>query len=125
MDISALKKDRLEVWVQFTPDVRLKLRYIPRDELQRLAKAATVVELDPKSRQKVETFDGLKSDVLLCQAAVVDYTGLEMDGQPFPCTPENIELLASKWTGFASFVARVCIDLEEMQRSDLEAVEKN
>lgn len=125
MDISALTKEPMKVWVQFTTEVRLRLRYIPRDELQRIARQATVIEFDPKSRQKEERFDALRSDVLVCQSAVVSWEGLEMDGEPFACTLENIELLATKWTGFASFVSKVCIDLEQMQLAELEAVAKN
>lgn len=125
MDISPLEKNDLEVWVQFTKDVRLKLRYMPRDVLEKIGKQATEIAFDLKSRQRTETVDGKKYDTLLCQKAVVDWEGLVNSGKPYPCTPENIEFLVNKWTGFAGFVARCCIDLEGMKQSEREALEKN
>ena len=126
MDISALKKEGpLEAWVPFGDGVKLKVAYLRRDEIKAILKRAVKVDFDPKSHEKTESYDTEKGEMLICQAAVKDWQGL-MDGdKPFECTAENVRLLVERWSGFATFVNRVCVDLQALVNKEKAATEKN
>lgn len=81
MDISALKKDALQVWVPFSEDTEVLIQYISREELQKIYTKAKRITY--KNHQKAEEFDSVEADKLLGRAAVKDWKGFTMDGQPF------------------------------------------
>lgn len=123
MDISVLKKDTLQVWVPFGDDAEVLIRYLPREELQKIYNKAKKITY--RNHQKVEEFDSLEADKLLGHAAVKDWKGFVMDGSPFPCTPENITLVMTKWNAFSRFVNEACVDLETLAKEEREQIVKN
>jgi len=112
MDISALKKKALSVWIPFIGDTRLHVRHVTRDELKTLADQATTKALVSSEMQ--EKFDNSKFNDLLCQKAVIDLEGFEDDGQPFLCTPDNVQFLAQQSGQFVTLVRNTCTDLEKL-----------
>lgn len=125
MDISALKKDRFQAWVPFDDEVKILIRFVPRDELVAIGKKAVVVTLDPKTKKESRDYDVIAADVMIAKAAVVDWDGLTLDGEPFPCTAENIELLVSKWGEFSKFISNACVDVGLLAVKQQEQAEKN
>lgn len=123
MDITVLKKDSLEVWVPFGDDAEVLVRYVCREELQKISKKARKTTY--QNHQKVEEFDPLEADKLLGRAAIKDWKGFTQDGEPFPCTPDNIDLMMTKWNAFAKFVNDVCVDIEALVKQEQEKVSKN
>jgi hypothetical protein len=133
MDISAIKKDKFQAWVPFDDDVEVLINYVPRDELAAIGKACVVVSLDPHTRKETRDYDAISADVRIAAAAVADWrdrkiksgTGFTVDGEPFACTPENIQLLVTKWGEFAKFVGIACVDVAGLAARQREQLEKN
>lgn len=125
MDFESLKKSQdtgLEVWVPFGEDEVL-IKYISRDELKEIARRAKKTSFI--NHQKVEEFDDVRADILLGRAAVKDWKGFTMAGETFPCTPENIDFLMTKWNSFAKFVNDTCVDLEFLVQQEKDKTIKN
>ncbi len=112
----------LEAWIPFGEDEVL-IRYISRDELKEIAKKAKKVSF--VNHQKVEEFDDIKADMLLGRAVVRDWKGFTMKGEPFPCTPENIDFLMRKWNAFARFVNEASVDLSLFMQEEKDKSAKN
>lgn len=125
MDISALtSKQRIEAWFEFKPDVKVLIRYLSREELNAIGKKATVITFDSRHQERRE-FDPIKSDLLVAQAAVLDWQGLLDGAAAYPCTPENIEFLVRNYNGFGLFVNNACADLDRIIAQQKAATEKN
>lgn len=125
MDISALKKERFQAWVEFGDGVAVLVRFVPRDELVAIGKKAVIVTFDPKTKKESRDYDVIGADVMIAKAAIVDWRGLTLDGAAFPCTPENIELLITKWSEFSKFVSNACVDIGLLTAAQAEETEKN
>ena len=123
MDISVLKKENFEVWVPFGDDAKVLIAHVSRETLQKIAKKATKTTY--VNHQKAEAFDPAEGDKLLGRLAIKNWEGFSEDGQPFPYTPENADLLMRKWGAFARFVNEACADVETLVKYDLEQVAKN
>ena len=123
MDLGGLKKDSFEAWVPFGDDGRVLIRYTSREELKKIGKKATRITY--KNHQKVEEMDDVLADILLGQACVKDWEGFTMDGKPFPCTPENIEFVMTRWSAFGRFINDICSDFDELARAEKAARIKN
>jgi hypothetical protein len=115
--------DGLQVWVDFNDEVRVKLRYISREEMAGIIKKSTVIEF--VNHQKRETLDNLKYGELVGLAAIADWSGLVQGSEPFPCTPENVKQLMRLWGDFAKFVSDFSSDFERLVAADKEAERKN
>jgi hypothetical protein len=123
MDIGALKRNDIEVWVPFL-DGTVLVRYIPRDELLKLNKEATRNTWDKGARIQGETDPG-KADLLLGRHVVKGWEGFTMGGEPYPYTPENCDFLMTKWVEFARFVNDTSIDLQVLMSAEKEEAEEN
>ncbi len=123
MEIGALKRDDFEVWVRFM-DAEVLVRYVSLEELQRIGKKATRREWDGKHRP-LETMDALEANRLLGRAAVRGWKGLTVDGAEFPFSPENRDLLMTRWSDFAKFVGDACTDLQALAGEERRRLEKN
>lgn len=129
MEIEKLSQDSFEVWVPFDDDSEVLFSYVPRDELQKMSKKATKVSFI--KHQRTEEIDATEADLLLGRRAVKDWRplpgkkGFTMHGEPFPYSPENCDLLMTKWHAFARFVNESCVDLELLMEKDQEQIQKN
>ena len=123
MELEGLTKDSFEAWVPFGEDGKVLSRYISREDLKQIGKKAKTVSY--KNHQKVEELDDVKADILLGRACVRDWEGFTMSGQPFPCTPENIDFVMTKWSAFGRFINEICADFDELVRAERDAAIKN
>lgn len=120
-----VEQDEFSAWVPFIEGIKVKIKHIPREELLALRKKAVQVDFDRRTHQKIEQYDAITGAVILGQAAIQDWEGLQSNGQPFPCTPENIEILMRKWADFARFVDETCTDLVALMEAEMESERKN
>lgn len=124
-DVSALMgQQELKVWLEYNTDVKVQVRHISRETFADLVGKATTVQFD-RRHQKSEELDNLKFGELLGVEAIVDWSGLVVGDQPFPCTADNIKKLMRSWVDFARFIADVCTDLERLVTAEKEAARKN
>lgn len=123
MDITSLTRDTFSAWVPFADGVDVKVRHMTRERLRDIYRTATTVKL--VNREKKEEFDAVLADVLLGREAVEDWKGFSANGAPFPCTPDNVEILIRRHKDFASFVNDTCTDLETLMQREKDEAEKN
>ncbi|GER92688.1 hypothetical protein A45J_0406 [hot springs metagenome] len=123
MELEKLQQNDFEAWVPFGEDAEVLIRYVSRDELKSIARKSKKISY--VNHQKTEEFDDMKADIELGRAAVKDWKGFTMGGKPLPCTPENIDMLMTKWNAFAKFVNETCIDFEILMQQEREKTIKN
>lgn len=119
MDIKQLKNKDLTATVPLGDGVELEMRYISPEEMAHLRKQAT--KILQQGYRATEEVDDQKFQRLLADAAVIGWTGLEDDGEPFPCTGENRAFLMAKWSDFRLAVLDAAPDYQKM----LKFAEKN
>ena len=125
-DISAVvSPTALSVWVPFMDGCRVKVRYVPRDQLREVSRKATTTTFDKKTHQKIEEVDRDKWDEELGAVAVEDWDGFVNGKEPFPCTPANVKTFMTKWSVFSKFIGDICVDLETLAAAGKEAERKN
>jgi hypothetical protein len=61
--------------------------------VQEAERAATRKAINRASRSKVTVEELYEGRIKLAAAAVIAWSGWEMDGQPWPCTPDNVKHL--------------------------------
>jgi hypothetical protein len=116
---------KLQVEVTYNDQVTVTINHVHREKLADLIKQATKTTFDRRSHSKEEIFDAINFGELLGVEAIADWTGLESEGKPFPCTDENKRLLMRTWTDFAKFVSDTCTDLETLNEAEQASVRKN
>ena len=124
MEIGALKQKDFQIWVPCMDDAEVLIRYIGIEELRGIMKATSRRDWDRK-HQPIEAVDTAAANRLLGRAAVRGWTGITMDGDDYPYTPENCDFLMSKWLEFSRFVNDICIDLQSLMEAEREAKTKN
>jgi len=125
MDVSALDDKGFEVWVRFL-DAEVLMRYVGLDELRRIKEQATSYSWDREggSQGPHESLDHEEANRLFGRAAVRGWRGLTRDGEDFPFSPEHCDLLISRWSEFARFVAEVSLDLKRLEDERMEKCKK-
>ena len=129
MDIGVLTEETFQAWVPFDEDTEVLFEHVPRDELQQLSKKATRISFS--KHQRVEEMDATLADKLLGRRAVKGWRprpgkkGFTNKHDPFPYSPENCDLLMTKWQVFARFVNETCVDLELLMEGERVQIEKN
>lgn len=98
------------IWRKMLADVEVLLRHVPLDEYNAIAKDC--VEVSYATGQKSEVRNDKKFYSLLARAAVKDWRNIVNDGTPFPCTPENIDLLVERCADFRLMVTQVPFSAE-------------
>lgn len=125
-DISALIDSTKKTFqVAYNDDITVTLKLVSREELGSMLKRATVTSFNRSTHQKEQDFDHLLYGELLGRAAIADWSGIEVAGQPYPCTPDNAALLMRRWSDFARFVADTSSDLERLDAEEKELLRKN
>lgn len=115
--------DSLKVWVDFNDQLKVLINYIPRKRISEIVKQSTRTTF--QNHQRVEDYDNIKFGELLGVEAVADWDGPLANGEPIPCTPENIKKFMRNWTDFAKFISTVSIDLEQLVAQEKENARKN
>ncbi len=113
----------LEVWASFGEDGSVLVRHIPKDELLAISKKATKRRWS--SHQMIEEVDPILANRLLGRAAVRDWKNLTMGGEPFPFTPENLDMLMDRSYQFSNWVNQVVTDVQTFLETRREESEKN
>ena len=109
MDLTCLEQDEIKAWVPFSEDTKVQLAYITRDELKKIMREATILEVEKGKHVEREDDDLL--DELMAIKAVQGWDGFTANGKPYLCTPENIKTLMKKFTEFGRFVRTESVDL--------------
>lgn len=123
MDIEdLLKEEPLKAWIPFGEDDQVLMRHVTRDKMRKIV--ARVEKIAKGRRQGAREPDGILMDIYLAQDSVEDWT-FKNGGEPWPCTPENIETLVRKWNKFGRFVNDVASDFEAIDQAKKDAERKN
>lgn len=117
MDISAIRDNDFEVWVSFL-DAEVLMRYVGLDELRSIHASATRKGLD-RGGALIEELDHAEAGRLLGRASVKGWRGLTLNGEEFPWSPENCDLLMARWTEFSRFVGEASLDLIRLEETRL------
>ncbi len=129
MDIEALRDKDIEVWVPFN-DASILMRYVGLDELREIRQSATVRrwprgEVEGQRQAEPEAaLDLAEEGRLFGRAAVRGWKGLTLKGEEFPFSPDNCDLLISRWSEFARFVGEVSLDLKRLEHERMEKSKK-
>lgn len=107
MELGNLVAEEITGWVSYGADAKVLLRYIPRDELIAISKKATKKGFGSQPDQ----FDALESNKLTGRAAVRDWEGFTVGGNPFPYNAANCDLLMTKSYDFSAFVNDRCVEI--------------
>lgn len=97
------------------------LRYVAPEEISRIARKATSWH----KKQRREVVDNIKSGILLGRAAVLGWDGINVNGKPFPYSPENCDLLMTKSYDFIALVNDTVTDLQSFVKEEVKAARKN
>ena len=104
MDVSRLRKKDIKAWLPIDDDVSVLCKYVGQTEFDAISDSA-----DKNGKRDEKKF---RSD--LAQAVVQDWKGLEDEGQPFPCTPENISWLMEESTDFRLLIMDAPLSMKKM-----------
>lgn len=126
MEIGDIKNE-LTCWVRFGDDAYVLLRYITRDELNKIRRKATKRELI--KGQMFEDTDIVDFSLRLGRIAVLDWRNLTMKNELFEYNSENRDLLMKRCYEFNDFVQEKCIEItnfieakEEESKKKLEPI---
>ena len=123
MEINALVEAPEEVWVSFQ-DAEVLLVYQPLEDLKALMKNHTSATYFTGGKKK-EKVDYTALALELGERAVKDWKGVTLKGQPFFFSPENRDMLITKWSEFSSFVMEASTDIAVFAQDKREEDEKN
>jgi len=125
-DVTALVDNQERTFlIEYNDEITVTLRCISREQMNDMLKQATITKFNRSTHQKEHDFDHMLYGDLIGKAAIEDWSGLEVNGQPFPCLPDNITILMRRWADFAKFVADACSDLERLIDAEQELIRKN
>lgn len=118
MDVSRLKKKNLKAWLPLGGDgaVMVLCRHISQSEFDALDEDAT----DSKGVR-----DNKKFQSSLARAVVQDWSGIDEEGEVYPCVPENIDYLMAESTDFRLLVMDAPLSMTKMLAAERESVRKN
>jgi hypothetical protein len=115
MNVARLKRKDLTAWLPMMDEVEICCRHISQSQFDAISEAST----------KGGKRDEKKFRSALARAVVVDWRGLEEDGEPFACTPENVDWLMEESTEFRLLVMDAPLSLNKMLAAEQEAERKN
>jgi len=124
MDISSLLNGDPGRWYRVPgSNAEVKIRQVKPQRSREIVRATTRQIL--KRGRLVEKSDQERANDLFLQEAVMDWRGIERDGEPLPITPENRRLLDNNWPEFASLWNQIVVRDEELVDEIEEAELKN
>ncbi len=106
---------------------RVCLRTCPAAELKKIRKATHKISYKFRHGQRFESVDvdELLEDKLLWDYCIVDWEGVNNNGQALECTPEIKSALMGGVPAFASFVTSALTELGSLDALAQEEAEKN
>lgn len=128
MELGKFASDDFVVQVPYgdPPDQAvISIRYLARDRFSEVVQKATKITYHPKTHQREEKSDYAEASRLIGEAAVVGWTGISVEGQEFPFTPDNRDLLMRRHHGFSKLIMDVCTDLDALVQIERENVRGN
>ena len=111
-------------WFEYG-DTKVLIQHTTKEELRVMSRKCTSTSFDKVSHAPVETMDSAKADVMLAQHCIKGWEGFTSNGEPFPCTPQNIELLMTKVNSFSKFINDTCTNYETIVAKQKEEDAKN
>ncbi len=120
MELGNLCQD-IEVWAPFGEDAEVLMRHVPKDELIAISEKATKRKW--VNHRMTEEVDPVLANRFLGRAAGRDWKSLTMNGEPFPFSVENLDLLMDKSYIFSNFINQAATDIStfmEMYRGESE-----
>ena len=123
MDVRKLMDDKLTAWRRVAGDVETLVRYVPRSEYEAIEKDC--MEMNYLGGQRNEVRNEKKFRSLLARATVRNWRGIVDGGNPYPCTPENIDYLVEECAEFRFIVLQAPFSLAwflEEQETDGENI---
>jgi hypothetical protein len=132
-DVGAILDEEFSAWVDFVEGAELHIRYLSPDRINEINKRVEKPKKDNKGRVKknkrtgetIPHIDPVEANVALCKNAIIDWRGLVLDGEEYPCNDENKEKLARRYGLLVETVMEVCDDLEELKKAKDKAIEGN
>ena len=125
MDVSRIRKKNINVWLPLFEDVEVLCQYLSQKDFDEISEQATTHRHDPKTHRRVSEQDAKQFRQLLARAVVKDWRGMEDEGKPYPCSPENIDYMMENCTEFRLLVLDAPLSLERMLTAEKEDQEKN
>jgi hypothetical protein len=122
MEIGAILQPEKLFTIDFL-DGKITLVFVPSDEVRKITKQSTIKSWDHK-HQPVEEFNIIEYRRLLGRRAVRGFEGFTSNGEPFPYSTENCDMLMTKWADFAMAVDRACSDIQGLMETEIKESEK-
>lgn len=127
MDIGKFREGGFVAWLPLLPGVddtpEILCGYLSQKEYDEAREKATAYK--GEGQQRTAETDEKKMRRLISRQIVRDWRGLEDDGSPYPCTPENIDYLMEVCTEFRMLVMGAPMSLAAMLQAEKEALRKN
>lgn len=125
MDISRLKKKNLRVWLPMMDGVEVLCCHLSQPDFDAISAACITTKFDNRTHRRLEERDDKKFRAELGKAIVEDWRGIDDEGKPYPCTPENVVYLMEECTEFRLLVMDAPLSLERMLAAEKEELGKN
>ena len=132
MDISGLRTTgSIKAWLPVTDEVKILCSHITQDVWEALRTEATDTTYDTSKGKTTDDFDSVKFRLLVARHVVLDISGVtdgeDAEGNPLPLTvtPENIDLLMTKWAAFRATVLTAPLNLSAMLTAQRDEQKKN
>lgn len=92
----------------------ITVRYLRRKEIAEIRNSCIKVTHGPRHEETREVDRDLVY-LRVAQAAITGWTGFTVDGDPLPCTPENVQKLFDNLTGLDGAVYELSMSYVAMQ----------
>ncbi len=109
MELGEITQDELTCWAPFGDDAEVQIRFITREELDRLKRKVTTKTF--RRGQILEDIDTIEFNRLLGRAAVRGWKNITVGGRPFEYSPENCDILMTRSYEFSDFVNDKCVEI--------------
>ncbi len=111
-------KEQAGVWVDYDD----KTKFLIGSLSSRRYKQAYQEELDEnrsRARRNPETAEKMQNKVF-ARAIVLDWQGVEMQGQNYPCTPENVEYVLANCPQVKEFIVQAAANYDNFKVDKVE-----
>ena len=121
MEIGNIQADELVVRLKFR-NAFVSIKYIDSMELKSILSKSQKTEW--KKHKLVTIEDDPEANRLLGRAAVKEWENITANGQPFPYSPENCDLMMRNSYEFSAFVNDACTEMANFRENQDEETKK-